>query len=110
MSLFALDIVSPPSDDLRAAVAEAVAAAHAAAGEAATFDPEAWALDMTALGFCREVSLHDDVPIDQVWHYACNLTLDKVRWLDSPDGWAALATDFASWIGHEGSDYRPQVH
>jgi hypothetical protein len=80
------------------------------AAEAAAYDFEAWATDMTALYLAQGLAEELDVPLDLVWHSLCCLPHHLVPALATPQGWAGLAAVVACELGVGAPDYRAQVH
>lgn len=108
MSLFSIPAAQVVAAAVEAALEAAEEAARAARG--AAFDPEMWALDMTALELCRELAFGLDAAPDDVWHALCNVPPSLTCLLDSPEGWGVLANHVALHLGYGPIRYRPQVH
>lgn len=49
-------------------------------------------------------------PIDMVWWSLCNVPVNMLGLLDSPQGWTALAGYIACDLGEPALDYVPMVH
>jgi hypothetical protein len=63
-----------------------------------------------AITLARDVASFLDYPMDDVWWALCNVPVNMGSLLDTPQGWAALASYLANDLGMRTVDYLPSVH